>query len=84
MYGVRSFYKMMKKYGIHPVIGLSVTIDIGEGRSLSFSMFMQKMMKDIVILLKMSSAISVRESEILPLQWLAAYSAGCILIMSND
>ena len=36
LYGVRSFYKTMKKYGIHPVIGLSVTIDIGEGRSVLF------------------------------------------------
>ena len=32
LYGVRSFYKVMKKYGIHPVIGLSIFVEIGEGR----------------------------------------------------
>ena len=33
-------------------------------------------------LLKMSSAVSVRDTETLPLQWLSAYSAGCTLICS--
>ena len=31
-------------------------------------------------LLKMSSAVSVRRVEMLPLQWLEAYSAGCIIV----
>ncbi len=48
LYGIRSFYKVMKKYEIRPVIGLSIFLEIGEGE-LSFFMFMQKMMKDIEI-----------------------------------
>ncbi len=35
MYGIRSFYKVMEKYGIHPVIGLSIRLELDEGSDLS-------------------------------------------------
>ena len=35
LYGIRSFYKVMKKYGIRPVFGLSVHLEIGEERNTS-------------------------------------------------
>ncbi|MCZ2257985.1 DNA polymerase III subunit alpha [Sporosarcina sp. G11-34] len=78
LYGVRSFCKTMKKYDIHPVIGLSVKIDIGENRTV-LSYVYAKNDEGYKNLLKMSSAVSVSESENLPLHWLAAYSTGCIL-----
>ena len=48
LYGVRSFYKMMTKFGIHPVIGLSVFWKQEKGK-LYFYTSMQKMMKVIEI-----------------------------------
>ena len=36
MYGVPSFYKVMKKYGIQPVIGLSVMVEIEEKSALLY------------------------------------------------
>lgn len=78
MYGVPSFYKVMKKYGIKPVIGLSVKIEI-EGKSVLLYVY-AKNEEGYRNLLKMSSAISITDSALLPLQWLEAYSAGCIVI----
>ena len=69
----------MKKYGIRPVIGLSILIDIGEGQVVLLYVY-AKDDEGYRNLLKMSSAVAVRESETLPLQWLIAYSAGCIII----
>lgn len=80
LYGVRSFYKTMKKYHIHPVIGLSIMLDIGEG-SVLYSYLYAKDDEGYRNLLKISSAIATGESETLPLKWLAAYSKGCILIL---
>ncbi|WHT47731.1 DNA polymerase III subunit alpha [Sporosarcina thermotolerans] len=79
MYGVRSFYNVMKKYDIHPVIGLSIRLDITEGKDvLPFAY--AKDDKGYGNLLKISSAMATREQETLPLKWLQAYSEGCVLI----
>ena len=80
LYGVPSFYKVMKKYGIEPVIGLSVKVEIeAENKSVLLYVY-AKNEEGYRNLLKMSSAISITDSEILPLQWLDAYSAGCIIV----
>ncbi|MBE1554401.1 DNA polymerase III subunit alpha [Sporosarcina limicola] len=79
LYGIRSFYKVMVKHGIHPVIGLSVLLDVGEGEVVLLYVY-AKDDEGFRNLLKMSSAISTRDSGMLPLQWLKAYSAGCIII----
>ena len=73
LYGIRSFYKVMKKYGIRPVIGLSIFLEIGE-REVVLLYVYAKDDEGYRNLLKMSSAVSVRDSETLPLQWLKAYS----------
>jgi DNA polymerase-3 subunit alpha len=79
LYGIRSFYKVMTKFGIHPVIGLSVFLETGEGEVVLLYVY-AKDDEGYRNLLKMSSAVSVRESETLPLQWLKAYSSGCIIV----
>ncbi|QNK89733.1 DNA polymerase III subunit alpha [Sporosarcina sp. resist] len=79
LYGIRSFYKVMKKYGIRPVIGLSIFLEIEEGVVALLYVY-AKDDEGYRNLLKMSSAVSVRESETLPLQWLKAYSKGCIIV----
>lgn len=79
MYGVPSFYKTMKKYGIQPVIGLSVKLMIEEGQVVLIYVYAQTE-EGYRNLLKMSSAISVTDEETLPLQWLEAYSVGCHVV----
>ncbi|MDN4607299.1 DNA polymerase III subunit alpha [Sporosarcina sp. F6_3S_P_2] len=79
MYGVRSFCKVMKKYDIHPVIGLSIRLEIEEGADVLLFAY-AKDDKGYGNLLKISSAMATREQETLPLKWLQAYSEGCVLI----
>ncbi len=79
MYGVRSFYKVMNKYGIKPVIGLSVMLEIEAGKAILLYVY-AKNEKGYDNLLKMSSAISTTESALIPLQWLKAYSNNCIIV----
>lgn len=79
MYGVPSFYKIMKKYGIRPIIGLTVRLDLGEGQAVLIYVYAQTEL-GYRNLLKMSSAISITDEETLPLSWLEAYSAGCQIV----
>lgn len=79
MYGVRSFCKVMEKYNIHPVIGLSIRLELEDGSDILLYAY-AKDDKGYSNLLKISSAIATREEETLPLKWLQAYSEGCIII----
>ncbi|MFS0574868.1 DNA polymerase III subunit alpha [Sporosarcina sp. 179-K 3D1 HS] len=79
LYGVRSFYKTMMKYGIHPVIGLSVQLQINEKETVLLYVY-AKDDRGFHNLMKMSSAISIRDDETLPLQWLQAYQAGLVIV----
>ncbi|MDS9471742.1 DNA polymerase III subunit alpha [Sporosarcina pasteurii] len=79
MYGVPSFYKTMNKYGIKPIIGLSVMLDVGEEQAVLVYVY-AKTNEGFHNLLKMSSAISITTEETLPLHWLQAYSTGCIVL----
>ena len=81
MYGVPSFYYTMKKYGIQPVIGLTVHLDIGEGRIVLIYVY-AKTEEGYRNLLKISSAISITDEETLPLQWLMAYRTGCQIVFA--
>lgn len=79
MIGVPSFYKVMTKYGIQPVIGLSITVDI-EGMHVKAYVY-AKNEAGYDNLLKMSSAIAITENETLPIKWLQAYQANCIVLL---
>ncbi|MCM3637150.1 DNA polymerase III subunit alpha [Sporosarcina luteola] len=79
MYGVRSFCKVMEKYDIHPVIGLSILLELDDGSDILLYAY-AKDDRGYSNLLKISSAISTREPETLPLKWLQAYSEGCVFI----
>src|SRR5690625_3198324 len=79
MYGVPSFYKTMRKYGIKPVIGLTVMLDLGEEQTVLIYVY-AKTNEGYQNLLKMSSAIAITSEETLPLHWLKAYSAGSIIL----
>ncbi|WP_203246660.1 DNA polymerase III subunit alpha [Sporosarcina beigongshangi] len=79
LYGVRSFHKVMTKYGIRPVIGLSIFAEVNEAEAVLLYIY-AKDDEGYRNLLKMSSAVAVRDSETLPLQWLKAYSSGCFIV----
>lgn len=78
LYGVRSFSKMLTKYGVKPVIGLSVNVLADESELLIY--VYAKNATGFANLMKMSSAVSTREEENLPLGWLQAYREGCYVI----
>ncbi|WP_172794003.1 DNA polymerase III subunit alpha [Sporosarcina sp. HYO08] len=79
LYGVHSFCRQMTKYGIRPVVGLSVQLEIKKNETVLLYIY-AKDDEGFQNLLKMSSAISIRESETLPYHWLKAYSSGCIIV----
>lgn len=79
MYGVRSFYKVLERHGIKPVIGLSVMVEVEVGKAVLLYVY-AKNEEGYRNLLKMSSSISTTESELLPLQWLNAYSDNCVIV----
>lgn len=81
LYGIRSFYNVMKKYGVRPVIGLSIYVEVSETEAVLLYIY-AKDDQGYRNLLKMSSAVAVRDAETLPLHWLKAYSAGCVIICS--
>ncbi len=78
LYGVRSFSKMLLKYGIQPVIGLSVYVTVEEKDLLVYVYAHNQL--GFSNLMKMSSAISTREEENLPLAWLNAYRESCSIV----
>lgn len=79
MYGVRSFCKTMKKYGIHTAIGLSIRLALDEERAVLLYGY-AKDDRGYENLLKISSAIAISEQDTLPIKWLKSYSEGCIFI----
>ncbi|WP_172371170.1 DNA polymerase III subunit alpha [Sporosarcina jiandibaonis] len=79
LYGVRTFSKVLKRHGIQPVIGLSVNLKMDDEQSVLVYIYAQNE-TGYHNLMKISSAISVSETEILPLPWLKAYGAGCSIV----
>lgn len=76
--GVRSFSAMLTKYGIRPVIGLTVNVLLEDEELLIY--VYAKNQAGFANLMKMSSAISTREEENLPLSWLQAYRQDCYIV----
>lgn len=65
LYGIRSFYNVMKKYGVRPVIGLSIYVEVSETEAVLLYIY-AKDDQGYRNLLKMSSAVAVRDAETLP------------------
>ncbi|MDV6377546.1 DNA polymerase III subunit alpha [Sporosarcina sp. GW1-11] len=78
LFGVRSFSTMLSKYGIRPVIGLSVMVSIAD-EDLLIYVYAQNQ-AGFSNLMKMSSAISTREEGNLPLPWLQVYRQDCFVV----
>ncbi len=78
--GVRSFWKIMMKYGIHPVIGLSLRIETETGGT-PLCYIYAKNDEGFRQLLKASSAAATRESGTLPEKWLRPYTENCAIVL---
>ena len=80
LYGLLPFMSTMKEAGIHAVIGLSVRVQFAENVSLPLVLY-AKNQAGYKNLLKISSAVAIREDELLPWRWLSGYAAGCVSIV---
>lgn len=85
LYGLLPFYHGLKKAGIHPVIGLIAQVQFDEENVLPLLIYAQNN-DGYKNLLKISSSISIRDDEHLPIHWLKGYSEGiCVVIPAlND
>lgn len=80
LYGLLPFWRALKTAEIHPVIGLTVRVQFGKQRVRSVVLYAATQ-QGYQHLLKVTSAISVREGEVLPLRWLEGYHEGCIMMI---
>lgn len=80
LYGLLPFWRLIKQASIHPVIGLTVRVQFEEDVNLPLILYAQTN-EGYNNLLKISSAISIRDDEVLPFRWLKGYSKGCIAII---
>ncbi|GEK34713.1 DNA polymerase III subunit alpha [Kurthia sibirica] len=80
LYGLLQFYKEMTKNNIHAVLGLTVVVTLEEDVRLPLILY-AKNKKGYHHLLKISSAIALREQGDLPLKWLQGYQQGLIAML---
>ncbi|PKU52331.1 DNA polymerase III subunit alpha [Lysinibacillus sp. FSL L8-0126] len=82
LYGLLPFCKALQQASIHAVIGLSVNVQWHE-KTIPLVLYAQTQ-EGYQQLLKISSAISIRQDEVLPWKWLEGYAAGCIALLSTN
>lgn len=84
LYGILPFWEACKGAGIHGVVGLSVSIEF-KGQDYPAVLY-AKTNAGYKNLLKITSALSTRDKEAVPEQWLKAYSEGiaCALLNKID
>ncbi|MFJ7730961.1 DNA polymerase III subunit alpha [Lysinibacillus sp. NPDC097231] len=82
LYGLLPFCKALQQARIHAVLGLSIFVQWQE-RKIPLVLYAQTQ-EGYQHLLKISSAISIREDDVLPWKWLEGYAAGCVALLSSD
>jgi len=80
LYGLLPFWHALKKTSIHPVIGLTVQVEVSQGDIRPLVLY-AKNMNGYKNLLKITSSTSLRDNESLPLRWLEGYREGCITLV---
>ncbi|MDM5229879.1 DNA polymerase III subunit alpha [Lysinibacillus pakistanensis] len=82
LYGLLPFCRALQQANIHAVVGLSINI---QWQELQIPLVLYaKTQEGYQHLLKISSAVSIREDEVLPWKWLKGYAAGCIALLSSN
>ncbi|WP_155592767.1 DNA polymerase III subunit alpha [Lysinibacillus cavernae] len=82
LYGLLPFCKALQQADIHAVIGLSVNVQWHD-KSIPLVLY-ARTQEGYQHLLKISSAISIRQDEVLPWKWLEGYAAGCVALLSTN
>ena len=80
LYGLLPFVSQMKKAGIHPVVGLTIQLEVTEQTSLPLVLY-AKDNQGYKNLLKISSSIAIRPQQTIPLRWLMAYKQGIVCVI---
>lgn len=80
LYGLLPFWRALKKTSIHPVIGLTVQVEVSQGDIRPLVLY-AKNMNGYKNLLKITSSTSLRDNESIPLRWLEGYREGCITLV---
>ncbi len=81
LYGLLPFWHTAKKHQIHPVIGLSLKVELVSNVSMVLYAKDEKGYKN---LLKISSSMETRELDCLPRKWLEAYKEGLVAVYKGD
>lgn len=81
LYGILPFWEACRRAGIHGVVGLSAFIEFEE-QQYPVVLYAQSN-GGYSNLLKISSALSTRDKEAIPEQWLKAYREGLICVIPN-
>ncbi len=82
LYGLLPFCKAMQQANIHAVLGLTVNVQWQE-TVIPVVLYAQTQ-EGYQHLLKISSAVSIKENEVLPWKWLKGYSAGCLAMLPTS
>lgn len=81
MYGTVAFYKLCKKQGIKPIIGLTINVIEEQEEVISPLILLAENNQGYQNLVKISSALQTKTPEGLPERWLKSYSQGLIAII---
>ncbi|TQR08437.1 DNA polymerase III subunit alpha [Psychrobacillus soli] len=82
LYGIMPFWHEMKKHHIHPIIGLTLNVQLDE-KCVSLVIY-AKNNNGYENILKISSSLETRELAELPKKWLEAYKDGIIAVYKGD
>lgn len=82
LYGMLPFWQELKKHHIHPVIGLSLRVQLDH--EVCFLVLYAENKKGYENILKISSSMETRELSELPKKWLEAYKQGLIGVYKSD
>ena len=80
LYGLLPFVTAMKKENIHPVIGLITEVEFEGANKLPVILYAQTN-EGYRNLLKVSSAASITQHDVIPIRWLQSYAKGLIAVI---
>ncbi|WP_144510934.1 DNA polymerase III subunit alpha [Bacillus sp. FJAT-22090] len=82
LYGMLPFWHEMKKHHIHPIIGLSLNVQL-ESKCVAIVLYAKNNI-GYENILKISSGLETRELTELPKKWLEAYRSGIMVVYKGD
>lgn len=81
LYGLLPFCQAMQRANLHVVMGLTLNVQWKE-HTIPLVLYAQTQ-EGYQNLLKISSAVSIRQDEVLPWKWLQGYQSGCMVMLAG-